>query len=159
MFSVLLIALIVGGVGSFVSQTAEAQTATFPAGCSSGLGYNATTGQPCSGTSTAIPKFMPGCTTALGYSSTTGLPCSGSSVAIEWLAGCTSKLGYSSVDGTPCNGTNVATFVVVPPSSPGLPTTGFGGNALSNVILLLSFLTLAVAGATYLVLDYKRASR
>jgi len=146
--SFLVLLLVVSG--SFGVQSAEAQAVTFPPGCSSALGYSATTGSPCNGTNTATARFMTGCTTALGYSATTGAPCSGASVAIQWLAGCSSTIGYSSVDGAPCNGTMVATPVVFPPTAPGLPTTGAGGMVMLNTILLLSSLALAAAGSLYL---------
>ncbi|MFA5747072.1 MAG: hypothetical protein WC926_03275 [Candidatus Paceibacterota bacterium] len=47
-------------------------TGTYPAGCTSSVGYSPTTGLPCS--SATLPA---GCTSSVGYSPTTGLPCSG----------------------------------------------------------------------------------
>ncbi|MES2315535.1 MAG: hypothetical protein V4486_02240 [Patescibacteria group bacterium] len=147
-FSVLIVMFIVVGVTTGVAQ---AQTASFPSGCASGLGYSATTGNPCNGTNTATNRYMPGCSSsALGYSATTGEPCSGGSVAIQWLAGCTSTVGFSSIDGSPCNGTARVTPVVLGTSNPGLPTTGAGGNASMNIILLLASAGVAAFGAIYL---------
>src|SRR3989344_1968141 len=154
-FSSLLVALIiVGAVGFLGGNVAEAQVATFPSGCASGLGYSETTGLPCNGTSTATQRYMAGCeNTALGYSATTGLPCSGGSVAIQWLSGCSSStIGYSSITGEPCNGTDVATPVVIPSigGAPGLPATGAGGYAMWNIILLSLSALMAIAGSAYL---------
>ncbi len=134
------------GLG-FIAPEAEAQTATFPTGCASGLGYSATTGEPCNGTNTATARFMPGCTSALGYSATTGEPCSGGSVAITRLAGCASIIGFSSITGEPCNGTNSVTPSVV---VPGLPTTGVGGGAIWTIISLLALAGTALFGGNYL---------
>ena len=47
-------------------------TGTFPAGCTSAVGYSTTTGLPCTTTGGTFPA---GCTSATGYSSTTGLSC------------------------------------------------------------------------------------
>jgi len=46
---------------------------TYPAGCTSAVGYSTTTGLLCSGAVT----YPAGCTSAVGYSPTTGLSCSG----------------------------------------------------------------------------------
>ena len=153
--SVLLFALVISGVAFSSVSTAEAQTATFPAGCASGLGYSATTGLPCNGTSVATARYMPGCTSALGYSSINGRPCSGGSVAIQWLAGCSSTIGYSSITGEPCNGTAVATPVIVSGTgSLGFPTTGAGGDASRNVMLILTSALAMLLGSLYLARKY-----
>lgn len=136
------------GFGMIGAQNAHAQI-TFPSGCSSALGYSVTTSFPCNGTSVATPAPMPGCTTALGYSVTTGRPCDGASEAITFLGGCTSILGYSTATGAPCNGTAVATIGTVVPT-PGLPTTGAGGDAARNIVLLLGSGLLSVFGITYI---------
>jgi len=47
---------------------------TYPAGCTSAVGFSPTTGDPCSGTPVTYPA---GCTSAVGFSPTTGDPCSG----------------------------------------------------------------------------------
>jgi len=47
---------------------------TYPAGCTSAVGYSTTTGLPCSGEVVSYPE---GCTSAVGYSPTTGLSCAG----------------------------------------------------------------------------------
>jgi len=148
----LLIAVVVG-VGSVGVQDINAQTASFPSGCSSALGYSITTGFPCNGTSTATIGPLLGCTTALGYSVTNGAPCSGGPTAIFWLAGCTSVQGYSTIDGKACNGTAVAfvpPVVVIDPGTPSLPVTGAGGNAFPNLALLLVAGVSAVLGLRYL---------
>lgn len=136
------------GLATISPNKADAQVATFPAGCTSALGYSTTSGLPCNGTATAT-AIVAGCSTALGYSVTTGLPCSGSSVAIQFLAGCTSVYGYSTVNGAACNGTLVASVLPsntpVVPVNPGFPTTGSSTNPLVNILILLS--SLAVVGS------------
>ena len=49
-------------------------TMTYPAGCTSSIGFSSTTGMPCTGTpvSTGLPA---GCTSTSGYSPTTGVKC------------------------------------------------------------------------------------
>ncbi|MBP9711430.1 MAG: hypothetical protein KBD55_00115 [Candidatus Pacebacteria bacterium] len=126
---------------AFISgtETASAQTATFPSGCSSAMGYSVTTGLPCNGTSTATMGNLYGCSSVLGYSVTNGAPCSGGSVAISYLAGCTSIYGYSTITAAPCNGTFVATNAPIPggtTTNPGLPTTGAGANTYGLLALL-----------------------
>jgi hypothetical protein len=56
---------------------------SFPAGCTSAVGYSATTGQLCSGAS----LFPAGCTSALGYSPTTGQACNGTVVSTPSASG------------------------------------------------------------------------
>ena len=73
-------------------------SANFPSGCSSAVGYSTTTGMPCSG-GISLPA---GCSSAGGYSVTTGMPCSG---GINLPAGCTSTAGYSPTTGTKCDNT------------------------------------------------------
>lgn len=142
---------------SFGAGTADAQTATFPAGCTSALGYSVTTGNPCNGTSTATIGPLPGCTTALGYSTVDGRPCSGGSVAINFLAGCNSIYGYSTISGLPCNGTGTVSMpstggggggTYTPPINytPGFPTTGYGGDLLINILFLGSSALIAALG-------------
>jgi len=46
---------------------------TYPAGCTSAVGFSTTTGAPCSTTVT----YPEGCTSAVGFSPTTGAPCAG----------------------------------------------------------------------------------
>src|SRR3989338_2569276 len=46
---------------------------TYPAGCTSGVGFSSTTGQPCTGTSSTV--YPAGCTSASGFSPTTGASC------------------------------------------------------------------------------------
>ena len=182
--SFLALTLILSGLG-LVAGTAEAQVATFPAGCTSTVGYSTTNGAACNGTSTATTSFMSGCTSTIGYSTTTGaacnggttattsyfagcsstlgsstvtgLPCSGGTTALPYLAGCTSTLDYSTVNGAPCNGTSVATTssgTSIPPvtiTTPGLPTTGAGGDAAANLALLAGSGLLALCGIVYFV--------
>ncbi len=47
---------------------------TYPAGCTSGVGYSPTTGQPCTGT-VVTTTYPAGCTSSTGYSATTGALC------------------------------------------------------------------------------------
>ena len=159
-FSLVLSFVVLFGVIGFAgAERANAQTASFPAGCSSALGYSVTTGNPCNGRSTATMS-VPGCTTALGYSTVNGAACSGGDVAISYLAGCSSIYGYSIITGMPCNGTSVA-YVVgggvgIPGNvggstgTPGFPTTGFGDN-MTNIVLLAVSGLIASLGIVYLV--------
>lgn len=149
----LVLALVLLGSAGVGADSAGAQSATFPAGCGSGLGYSVSTGNPCNGTNTATIGFLPGCTSALGYSTTNGVPCSGGSVAIQWLSGCSSSLGYSVANGMPCNGTATASLVMSPayyPPAPGFPITGLGGNALANILFLGSSALVAALGLIYM---------
>ena len=70
---------------------------TYPAGCTSAVGYSSTTGLLCSGAVT----YPAGCTSAVGYSTTTGLPCSEVTTLPE---GCTSAVGFSPTTGLSCAG-------------------------------------------------------
>lgn len=135
-------------VGLANTKSVDAQTVSYPEGCSSALGYSVTTGHTCNGKSTQINAPMQGCKTALGYSVTTGEPCSGSSVALTYLAGCSSLYGYSTFTGRPCNGTSVA--VPIPGTIPGLPRTGVEGNALVSMLLLVASGLTAIFGSVYL---------
>ena len=163
--SFFLLALILSGVG-LAAQDASAQTPvpnpfpTFPAGCSSAIGYSVTTGLPCNGTSAAA-TLQPGCPTVLGYSTVNGTPCSGISVALPYLAGCSSIYSFSTITGAPCNGTAFVSMFppTTPPvviiTDPGLPTTGAGGNALSNILALLSSGVVMVIGSAFLARKYR----
>jgi hypothetical protein len=142
---------------SSVMQTTPYSTAVPPAGCSSALGYSVTNGAPCSGTSTVIPRFLGGCSSALGYSTVNGVPCSGSTTVLQWLKGCSSIYGYSTIDGMPCNGTLTvqnAPMTTIP-TTPGLPTTGSGGNALLYTLTLALSAIFAIAGSVYLIRNRK----
>lgn len=151
---IISLALVLFGIGIIGSGRAEAQSASFPAGCSSAMGYSITTGTPCNGTNIAT-QSIPGCPTPIGYSTTSGVPCSGTSFPIFYLAGCTTGFGYSTVDGRPCNGTAAATFAPTTtptiPATPGLPTTGEGGNAPINMLVLGISGIISIAGLTYLI--------
>jgi hypothetical protein len=62
------------GPATKAAMNATAPTAgTYPAGCTSAVGYSTTTGQSCAATTT----YPAGCTSAMGYSSTTGAKCDG----------------------------------------------------------------------------------
>lgn len=136
------------GVAGFVSsRTAYAVDQIFPAGCSSAVGYSATTGRPCNGTNVATMQD-PGCGTIFGYSQLNGKPCSGTSTAITVMAGCQSLVGYSSVSGRPCNGSNYAyTAMSV---SPGFPRAGADGEALANGVMLGTLGIIVLTGLVYL---------
>ncbi len=156
LFVFLAAVLVVGGLGFGVSSASAQSVPAFPDGCASMLGYSATTGDACNGSSTADTYPVEGCTTIFGYSATTGDACDGASVALMSMPGCTSTSGYSAVNGAPCNGTPIATFAsdpgtVIVPVTPGLPVTGAGGNALSNTLLLLSSGLVFIFGTRYLV--------
>ncbi|MBI2630963.1 hypothetical protein HYW73_01960 [Candidatus Nomurabacteria bacterium] len=147
----LFIAVTFGVIGFTGIQSANAQTASFPAGCASGLGYSVTTANPCNGTSTAYVGFLFGCSSALGYSTANGAPCSGGTVAISYLAGCSSIYGYSTINGWACNGAYFGPAVGGGTIySPGFPTTGLGGNALNNIFLLAVSGLIASLGLLYL---------
>lgn len=164
--SVLSLAFILGFGFVGVAHT-NAQTATFPPGCSSALAFSVTTGLPCNGTSVATMVPPQGCSTVLGYSVTSGVPCSGSSVAIFHLAGCTSINGFSTITARPCNGTNVASGVTSPVftfgdlvidiGTPGLPTTGGSGSASGNILFLLAAALAMTFGFVYLARNSKTA--
>lgn len=154
-FTFVFLFAIVLSVAFVGAGTTSAQVASFPAGCSSALGYSITTGLACNGTATATIGPLPGCSTALGFSITNGAPCSGGPIAISFLAGCSSIYGYSVITGAPCNGTTVAVTDpnLAPPVvvvAPGLPTTGGGGNALNYMALLLISGSAAALGLTKL---------
>ena len=75
---------------------------SFPAGCTSAVGFSSTTGLPCSG---AVVTYPEGCTSAVGFSPTTGLSCAGE--AVTYPEGCTSAVGFSPTTGLSCSGTIV----------------------------------------------------
>jgi hypothetical protein len=86
-------------------------SANFPAGCSSSVGFSTSTGLPCSGGA----GFPAGCTSAVGFSPTTGVSCA-TGVSTNLPAGCSSTTGFSPTTGASCstgvigttNGTNGA---------------------------------------------------
>lgn len=98
--SVLGIAFAVAGVVSF-GGAARAQS--LPQGCTSNVGYSATTGASCNG-ATSLPA---GCTSFGGFSATTGAPCNNNTVVANGGTtlplGCTSSYGYG-LNNIPCNG-------------------------------------------------------
>lgn len=158
LFLLFLVVFISSGIGFIGIQNANAQVQpSFPIGCTSALGYSITNGSPCNGTSIATLN-IPGCTTALGYSITTGIPCDGASVAIQYLAGCSSIYGYSTISAVPCNGTNIASSPNSEPITPGLPTTGSGENAFSNILILISSGIIALGGSVYFFKKYNTAN-
>jgi len=63
-------------------------SANFPAGCSSAVGFSPSTGLPCSGGA----GFPAGCTSAVGFSPTTGASCA-TGVSTSFPAGCSSTAG------------------------------------------------------------------
>jgi len=138
-------------------QSSTTVSTGYPQGCTSSFGYSASSGMPCNGSSIAS-QFITGCTSPLGYSTTSGVPCSGTSSVMTYLAGCTAVTGYSTVSGAPCNGTSVATPVINVPlpvtdpgtTTPGLPTTGAGGNMPFNTLALAISGIVALGGAIYL---------
>jgi hypothetical protein len=150
LFAFLSLALVFGAFGFAGVEVAHAQAVpSFPIGCTSNLAYSVTTGRPCNGTSTATMNVL-GCSTALGYSILNGTPCDGSTVAIQYLAGCTDIYDYSVISGAACNGTAVAQMSYNVVTTPGLPVTGAGMNAIVDLGLLLSLAIAAVASGLYL---------
>ncbi len=84
---------------------------TYPAGCTSAVGYSSTTGLLCAGEAVTYPA---GCTSAVGFSPTTGLSCAGDAVeVVTYPAGCTSAVGFSPTTGLSCAGTTTTTVAVV----------------------------------------------
>jgi hypothetical protein len=157
LFAFLSLVLVFGVAGFAGTQTAHAQTApSFPVGCTSNLAYSVTNGLPCNGTGVATMNIL-GCSTALGYSILNGAPCDGSSVAIQYLYGCTSIYGFSVVSGAACNGTAVVQLSSDVITTPGLPVTGAGTDALLNLTLLLSLAVVAVGSGLYLARKFKTA--
>jgi hypothetical protein len=153
LFSLFALALVFGVVG--FAGTIHAQVApNFLAGCTSDLGYSVTNGSPCNGTAIATLN-VPGCTTVLGYSITSGAPCDGASVAIPYLNGCTSVYGYSTLSGAACSGTNLVQYDPTATTTPGLPVTGAGTNALVDLTLLFSLAVVAVGSGIYLAKKIK----
>lgn len=151
----LSLAVIMVGVAFIGADRAEAQTASFPAGCSSGLGYSVTTGNPCNGKINASSNPMPGCNSAFGYSITNGAPCSGTSTAIFSMAGCSSMYGYSVIDARACNGTNVAISAPTFPTTPGgFPRTG-EGSPMGVLATLAGSGLAAIFGSVYLSRKYR----
>jgi hypothetical protein len=153
----------------FIAPVANAQVA----GCTTTGGYNPVTGMSCNGAVT----ILQGCSSTAGFSSANGVPCNGNTAAANgynnvtvgsngYLNGCASLSGYSSTTGYACNaaingiiyagpaGTvniglpgTVATAPVT--TTPGLPTTGAGQNALPTMLLLIASAGLAAAGFQY----------
>jgi len=84
-------------------------SANFPAGCTSTVGFSLTTGLPCN---TPVSSGYPaGCTSSVGFSPTTGLSCA---TVSSYPAGCTSAVGYSPTTGASC-----ATGVSIPANTNG----------------------------------------
>ena len=75
---------------------------TYPAGCTSAVGFSSTTGDPCS----TVVTYPAGCTSAVGFSPTTGAPCS---TTVTYPEGCTSVVGFSPTTGLSCAGTTTTT--------------------------------------------------
>ena len=93
--------------------------ASYPAGCTSAVGFSPTTGLSCS----AAVSYPAGCTSAVGFSPTTGLSCAGT--VVSYPAGCTSAVGFSSTTGLSCSG-------VVTPVGPSYGTLSVSSYPVSN---------------------------
>jgi len=108
------------GPASMAKANAGAVVGTYPAGCTSAVGFSSTTGLPCTG-GVNLPA---GCTAGALFSSTTGLSCT----TVGTLpAGCITTAGFSSTTGASCAGT-----VVIG------PLTGGAGN-LSSLTKLSTY--------------------
>jgi len=83
--------------------TASVPSTTYPAGCTSAVGFSITTGLSCAGAVT----YPAGCTSAVGFSPTTGLSCAVE--AVTYPEGCTSAVGFSPTTGLSCAGTTTTT--------------------------------------------------
>ena len=81
---------------------------TYPAGCTSALGFSSTTGLSCAGVPATTTTYPAGCTALTGFSTTTGMSCA---VPSTLPAGCSSTAGYSSTTGALCStGTTTGTL-------------------------------------------------
>lgn len=135
------------GASSYTAPKVEAAV-SFPAGCSSAIGYSIVNGDPCNGTSSATLPIL-GCSSVLGYSISNGVPCSGTTEAISFLGGCSSVYAYSTATGAACNGTAFATLYSDQYVAPGLPTTGVAGLTTFSVVMLGLFVILSVGFVMY----------
>lgn len=71
------------------ANLSPAQAGTYPAGCTSSMGFSSTTGMPCtSGTAT----YPAGCTSSIGFSPTTGMSCSAGAVVNNGAEGTLSSV-------------------------------------------------------------------
>jgi hypothetical protein len=145
-------------------------TTSTVSGCTSPAGFSTVNGQPCNGltiagngsTGAAYTTFFPaGCTSASGFSTVNGVACT--TGVVTYLNGCSGTLtGFSTSTGLACSlasginagiiaGANTGTGTGgTGTGTPGLPSTGAGGNALMNIALLLVAGGIAAVGATYL---------
>lgn len=136
-------------------------TTTYAAGCTTGAGFSATTGAACNNAtlssngyagSAGVNGYLNGCTSTNGFSTTNGLACTTAfnNVMIGSLlapAGCFSASGYSTVSGQICN---LYADIGNEEQTPGLPTTGAGGNAAQNIALMLLTGAIALFGLSYI---------
>gem|GEM_PF-6678090 len=134
---------------------------TIPVGCTSVAGFSTTTGTPCNGLSyyaNGGTQFPNGCNSTAGFSTVTGAPCNGASGVgpngvTYYIAGCNSAFGYSAISGLACN-TIMGTMPQVAGSgttTPGLPTTGEGAQALFTAMMLVLSAGLVAYGVSKLV--------
>ena len=109
---------------------------TYPAGCTTAVGYSSTTGMSCAGT--MMTAYPAGCTSGTGFSSTTGMSCAGTPpVVMTYPAGCTSAVGFSATTGMSC-ATGMATTNTGPLSvmtASDTPASGYiiGGQATADL--------------------------
>ena len=88
-----------GKVGAMtkVAITGAAPVVTnYPAGCTSAVGFSATTGLPCNGT--VVTTLPAGCAVGALFSSTTGLPCTGTVVTPSGTNGYLADLAQDSTN-------------------------------------------------------------
>jgi len=71
-------------------------SANFPAGCTSTVGFSTTTGASCAN---AVGAYPAGCTSSVGFSPTTGGSCATTTTLVP---GCNSYVGFSPTTGASC---------------------------------------------------------
>ena len=84
---------------AILSTGVSTPVSTYPAGCTSSVGFSSTTGQSCAGSAVTLPA---GCTSSAGFSPTTGQSCAG---------GTTTPVAGSFTVGLSSNNPAAGTFV------------------------------------------------
>ena len=101
-------------------------TMTYPAGCTSSMGFSSTTGMSCSGTPPVVTMTYPaGCTSSMGFSSTTGMSCSGTVVSA------TGPVSVMTASDTPASG-----YIIGGQATADLAHFTFTGTGTVNSVVL-----------------------
>jgi len=103
---------------------------TYPAGCTSAVGFSPTTGQACSG-SVMTTTYPAGCTSATGFSPTTGANCSTGATTTTTTATSTGPLSVALSTDTPASG-----YIVGGQATADLAHFTFSGNSVLNSVTL-----------------------